>query len=193
MRRPRLPARPAVRLLALALVATLSACGGSSGDPTRQSLLRTIGLRQPPPDEFLVVERKPLEMPPSLRELPPPTPGGVNRVDPQPLEDASALLSNAGRPVASAAPSPGETAFLATTGADAADPAVRDTLVAEDAALKEGGQRYGLRTFFGRQTFDPYRTEVLDPQAETQRLREQGVATPAAPPPPPPPDGFKLF
>jgi hypothetical protein len=178
-----------------ALIAALfvSACGGGSGDPQRQSILRTVGLRQPPPDEFLVVERRPLTLPTNLSDLPPPDPGGRNIVDPHPREEVSALLNGAGTPVpASGALSPGETAFVAAAGGDGVDPAIRATLAAEDVALREV-RRYALQTLFGQRTYDPYREELLDPFVETGRLRAAGVQTPAAPPPPPPPDRSRLF
>ncbi|GIX12506.1 MAG: hypothetical protein KatS3mg118_0465 [Paracoccaceae bacterium] len=184
----------AIRLTVLTgLVALLAACGTGSGDPQRQSLLRAIGLRQPAPDEFLVVERKPLEMPPALNALPPPDPGGVNRVDPQPRAEVNALLRGAGTRVDQTAPSPGEQALLARIGADAADPAIRSTLGQEDARLQAQRGRYAIRSLFGRQTYDPYADQVLDPYAELERLRAAGVPTPAAPPPPPPPDRSRLF
>lgn len=178
----------------VALAVLVAGCSGGSGDPQRQGILRSIGLRQPPPDEFLVLERKRLEMPPALTELPPPNPDGVNRVDPRPREEVNALLKGAGLTAArEVGPSPGETALLAGTGADTADPAIRATLAAEDQALQSGQGRYALRTVLGRRTWDPYRNQVLDPHEELQRLRAQGVPTPAAPPPPPKPEGIRLF
>ncbi|HEU0220621.1 MAG TPA: DUF3035 domain-containing protein, partial [Paracoccaceae bacterium] len=162
-----------------ALLALLSACSGS-GDPQRQSILRAIGLRQPPPDEFLVVERRPLEMPGSFSDLPPPNPAGVNRVDPQPRAEVNALLIGTATPVVPQNPqnsalaasqnpnpapdqlSPGEEALLVTMGAPGADPAIRERLTTEDAELREGGVRYAFRSILGQPTYDPYREEVLD-------------------------------
>ncbi|MEM8741052.1 MAG: DUF3035 domain-containing protein [Pseudomonadota bacterium] len=176
------PARTTFLGLAAALMA-LTACGSQNTE--RQSLLRSVGLRQPPPDEFLVVERRPLEMPPDIAALPRPDPDGINRVDPQPREEVTSLLSGDSTVPArqeTGPLSPGEQALLAQSNVEAADPAIRASLAEEDRALTEDDQRYGLRTFFGRRTFDPYREEVLDPFEETQRLRAAGVQTPAAPP-----------
>ncbi len=181
---PRLGPRAALGAAALAL---LAACGGSE-EGERQSVLRTIGLRQPAPDEFLVVERRPLVLPGSYTELPPPQPEGTNRVDPQPRDEVVALLG--GAPAAARATSgtsAGTQALLSSTGAGATDPAIRRTVDAEDAVTAtEGSGQYGLNSIFGRRLNDPYQDDVLDANAELERLRAEGVAAPAAPPPPPP-------
>jgi hypothetical protein len=179
--------------LVLALAASLAACSTGSGDPARQGLLRTIGLRQPPPDEFLVVERKPIVIPPDLTDLPPPDPDGINRTDPQPQADVAALLAGAAAPATSAAPSVGEIALLDETGAAVADPGVREVLAAEDTAERSNSSRFAIRSLFGRPLVDPYRDELLDPEEETLRLRQQGLQTPAAPPPPEKQSGLTLF
>jgi hypothetical protein len=118
----------------------------------------------------------------------------VNRVDPQPRSDVTALLAGAGTPVESTASlSPGQQRLLARTGADSADPAIRGTLGQEDTTLMSQRGRYGIRNLFGRPTFDPYAGQVLDPFEEVERQREAGIQTPAAPPPPTPPDRSRLF
>ncbi|MEM9047717.1 MAG: DUF3035 domain-containing protein [Pseudomonadota bacterium] len=174
-----------IGLGAAGLLVLLGACGSQNTE--RESLLRTAGLRQPPPDEFLVVERKPLEIPGSLTSLPLPDPEGINRVDPQPREEVTSLLSgDATLPQRSAEGplSPGEAALLALSGEDAVEPEIRATLQSEDRDLVASGRIYGLDTFFGVPTNDPYRQEVLDPFTEVERLRAEGVQTPAAPPQP---------
>jgi hypothetical protein len=44
------------------------------------------------PDEFAIVPNKPLETPEDMAALPEPTPGGANRADQTPLQDAVAAL-----------------------------------------------------------------------------------------------------
>lgn len=166
----------------LALIVLIAACSSQTGE--RQSLLRTVGLRQPPPDEFLVVERRPLELPPDTRALPPPDPEGINRTDPQPREEVTALLVGPEAQAPAAEVSPGQRALLERAGVPSADPGIRAALQAEDDAVQNQRGQYALRTFLGRRTFDPYGDQVLDPFEETERLREEGVATPAAPPRP---------
>jgi hypothetical protein len=169
-----------MRKAALPLIAAVLIAGcGSSGR-------EAIGLRVPPPDEFLVVSRKPFAVPADLTALPPPSPGAPSRVDPDPVAQAQAAL--AGRPVeaAGAAPSAGEASLLAASGAAAADPDIRRTLVAEAPAPE---RRFGLDSLFGfpiDQTGGAESGERVDATAEAARLRAQGVAAPVAPAPPPP-------
>ena len=81
------PKRLALPMLLIATVG-LSACGGYERDIT----LRKIRNTSNGPDEFTIVPGKPLEAPPSLTELPPPTPGAGNRTDQQPQADAVVAL-----------------------------------------------------------------------------------------------------
>ncbi|WP_170317637.1 DUF3035 domain-containing protein [Paroceanicella profunda] len=167
--------------LALMLALGVAACGdGGTGE--RQSLLRSAGLRQAPPDEFLVVQRNKLEMPGSYSSLPPPNPEGRNLVDPQPEQEVATLLSGAGAAGATrgGALSPGQTALMASAGTPA--PGIRQTVQVEDSAREGGSDNYGLSSFMGYSFNDPYEDEILDPGPEAQRLRDQGVMTPAAPP-----------
>ncbi|WP_157982154.1 DUF3035 domain-containing protein [Oceanicella sp. SM1341] len=169
--------------MVLLMALGVAACGdGGTGE--RQSLLRMAGLRQPPPDEFLVVERRPLEMPGTYSALPAPNPAGHNRVDPQPERDVASLLSEAGATSGSAASavplSPGQSALMASAGT--AEPGIRQTVAAEDAQREAGAGNYGLSSFMGYRFDDPYREDVLDPGEEAERLRAEGVRTPAAPP-----------
>lgn len=165
--------RPALlRLLpALILAATLPACGGE--------FRRTVGLDAPPPDEFLVVSRRPLAMPSDLETLPPPQPGAPSRVDPDPSAQAQGAL--AGRPASRpAAPSPGEAALAARVGE--AEPDIRERTTAE---LPAPQRRFLFDSLFGYEfEQDPgVADERLDPAEEARRLREQGVAAPTPPEP----------
>lgn len=180
-----------------AAVLLLSACGEREDERQRQGLLRTIGLTQPPPDEFLVVERRPLQMPAAYNELPAPAPGTRNLVEPTPEADVTNLLKGAGTGTnVDTSDSAGEAELLARAGANEADPTIRETVNAEDSdAAERATNRYGLATVFGRRTSDPYAEEALDPDAENARLKREGVTTPAAPPPPEEPKSneFTLF
>ncbi|MEO0999243.1 MAG: DUF3035 domain-containing protein [Pseudomonadota bacterium] len=177
----RIPAR-----IALASTALLLAACSDGGE--RESLLTTIGLRQTAPDEFMVVERRPLTMPGDLTALPTPVPGAPNRVDPRPQQETIVALTGQDPDTMysadTAGRSAGEDALVTALGADV-DPTARDSLAAEQAELR--GQRpYGLRTVFGRPTFDPNASELLDPEEETRRLQAQGLRTPSAPQAPEP-------
>jgi hypothetical protein len=161
------------------LVLAVAGCGGA------EKFRDAVGLNTPPPDEFLVVSRAPLQMPPRLDALPPPQPGAPSRVDPNPKAQAQAAL--AGRPVPQgAAPSGGEQALLAAAGP--ADPAVRGAIRAETAATRPE-RRFGLDSFFGfpinQNPGAP--TDRLDPREEAERLRTTGAAVPVVPPDAPAP------
>ena len=144
----RLTHLPSPRAGAIALLAVsgvwLSACGG---------VREAVGLETPAPDEFAVVTKAPLVMPPDYT-LRPPQPGVAGAGDVVPSEVArDALVTGVGgtpasspapvttttapAPTASPAPaaapaeapqptnSPGQSALLNAAGADRADPNIR--------------------------------------------------------------------
>lgn len=178
-RAPRATRRALGRLMgAAALGAGLLALPGCGGGDLRQSM----GLVTPPPDEFLVVARRPLEMPPDLAALPPPQAGAPSRVEPNPALDAQAALGLSPRAASEvpAAASRSEAALLAAAGAEAADGDIRERLGAEAPAPE---RRFGLDTLFGIPIVqDPQaEAERLDPAAEARRLREAGLPAPLPP------------
>lgn len=123
----------AVALLATAAM-TLSACGSGTKE--------MLGLTKKAPDEFAVVPRAPLSMPPNFN-LRPPQPG-----EPRPQEEAPSVAarkelfgSQAGAGVASGSGAlgedEGETLLLARVGADKADPNIRRVIEEESSALAQ--------------------------------------------------------
>jgi hypothetical protein len=98
-------------IIALALAAALSGCGGSDG------FKKTFGLTATPPDAFQVGTEPPLSLPPELGQLPPPNPG-----QPRPQQtDAAQEGLNALSPASAITPPPasgsqGEQAFLNQAG-----------------------------------------------------------------------------
>ncbi|MEM9010019.1 MAG: DUF3035 domain-containing protein [Pseudomonadota bacterium] len=166
-----------VVLLGTALL--VSACsGGVTGDG--QSVLTSLGLRQTAPDEFMVVERKPLVMPPSFSALPSPQPGMPNRVDPRPQQETIVALTGQASTGEADLMSDGQRALLTAAGTEGIDPNIRDVMSQENAAAT-APRSYGIRRIFGRATEDPYSNDALDPTEEMQRQRAQGAQTPAAP------------
>ncbi|MDG4650544.1 DUF3035 domain-containing protein [Roseibacterium sp. SDUM158017] len=131
------------------------------------------------PDEFAVLPTAPLEMPENFAELPEPTPGARNRVDPDPERDAIAALGgNASR---GAAASGGLVSYVSRFGVS---PDIRPTLAAEDERFRQRNDGRILERMFGTTVyFSAYRAQALDRYAELERLRRMGVRTPAAPPP----------
>jgi len=134
----------------------------------------------PGPDEFGIVPNRPLEQPENLSALPPPTPGGANRSDQNPVADAVAALG--GRPGAAAGPVQGPQLIQYATRFGVNEN-IRGQLALEDREFRT--QRTGrvLEQVFNVNTyFRAYARQSLDQYDELQRLRQAGVRTPAAPP-----------
>jgi hypothetical protein len=163
-------------ILATSAFAVLSACGGG-GDG-----LRNLDTELAGPDEFSVLPSQPLTIPDQL-SLPPPTPGGANRTDRNPAGDAIAVLG--GNPAAERAGGiPAQDAALVAFAArEGSDPAIRQTLAEEDAALR--GRAGGGLNLLGRDQYYPaYARFALDAYEEMARLSAAGIAVPSAPPVP---------
>jgi hypothetical protein len=157
----------AVRCVVLGLaLASLAACG--EGD-TR----KILGLDKKAPDEFKIVSRAPLSLPPDY-SLRPPTPGAV-----RPQEQAipqRALAAVTGAPSGtssrqgSASASTGENALLAHLGTDRSNPNIREILERDTTSLADEDTTFMDRLMFWRAPDD--RSPVVDAQRESQRLRE---------------------
>lgn len=132
---------------------------------------KALGYDKAPPDEFRIVSRAPLSLPPDYA-LRPPQPG-ASRPQEQSSQQAArqALLGNtAARPVAPEGASPGEAALLARVGAPRTDPRIRELVDRESSALAEADRTFFDRLVFWRKEDEP--GMVVDPQREAQRLRE---------------------
>lgn len=139
------------------------------------NLRQQIGLDKQVPDEFRIVSRPPLSMPPDFA-LRPPQPGA-----PRPQEEAVVdrarqtvfrVEPSATQPTRDlpAAASGGETALLRQAGADRADPKIRETLTREGIGAEQPERGLVERLAFWRSAPQP--GIVVDPQKEAQRLRE---------------------
>ena len=159
--------------VALVGAVLLLAAGGC--DTTVQEQLG-IGTRQP--DEFQVVRRAPLVIPPDATP-PPPRPGATAAAQPDPAAEPRGLLTGedaAAEPrTAGGSLRPGEQALLAQSPIRA-DPGIRNKIVAENAELARLDRRLFLYILnFQRAQFEP-KDRVLDPAAEAARLRGAGAA-----------------
>lgn len=171
-RRPVQGNRPAARRFvwgqiacAMLALAVASGCGDTR---------KVLGLDKQTPDEFRIVNRAPLSLPPDYA-LRVPEPGAVRPQEKTIPERAIAAIT--GTPVSavsgSGAPDPadpGETAFLQRLGADRAQPDIRATLERENSSLVTEDQNFLDSLMFWRKAED--RSPVVDPQREAQRLRE---------------------
>ncbi|MDJ0627817.1 MAG: DUF3035 domain-containing protein [Rhodobacter sp.] len=165
-------------LLVLAVGLALTACDRTS----EPRLLNTVSSTQGP-DEFAILPNKPLEQPENFTDLPPPRPGGRNRVDATPVEDAVAALG--GRPSAlNAGGIPSSDAGLVRAASRyGVERGIRQQLAAEDLAFRRRNDGRILERLFNVNVyFRAYERQSLDKYAELERFRRLGVRTPAAPP-----------
>lgn len=150
------------------------------------SVSDSLGLNPQGPDEFTVVAKAPLVMPPDFA-LRPPTPGAPRPQEIQVQQQArAALLAQpaGGGPAPAAGPAllgvdpgaegqprtAGEVALLGNAGAANADPGIRALVDFENAQLLQQGQGFLEQVLFWQQ--QP--TAVIDPMAEAERLRAEG-------------------
>ena len=165
------------RVLALGgLVLALPACEGVRDQ---------LGLNKSSPDEFRVVSRAPLTLPPDF-SLRAPEPGAprpqvgtasqqakraVFRVDDQQAGSAAASTANSGRSL-------GESSLLKAAGADEVEPDIRLIVDRETDRVNEESEDFINRLVFWRDS-DPY-GQVVDPGEEAKRLRENAALGKAA-------------
>jgi hypothetical protein len=132
-----------------------------------------IGLGKKAPDEFSVVTKAPLVMPPDFT-LRPPRPGAEGAQETQPRQLAREAL--VGRPsviVDRNLSSPGEAALLSKAGATNVDPSIRETINRETTQLVQKERSFADALLFWRKP-DPPGT-VIDAEKEQQRLRENAA------------------
>ncbi|WP_029011003.1 DUF3035 domain-containing protein [Azospirillum halopraeferens] len=162
------PRRRTVRPLLVAAIAALALAGCSD-------VRRSIGLDRTSPDEFAVVSRAPLTLPPDMR-LPAPRPGAARPNEPSPTAVAEATVfgtggvRQGGRSAGSDGPgSTGESALLSRAGADRVDPRIRATVDQETTQLIIADRSWVDSLLFWQTQEAPY--SVVDPTKEAQRLR----------------------
>ena len=157
---------PALALAVVALGTVLSGCSN-----VRQS----FGLDRTVPDEFAVVPRAPLAMPPEFGGLPPPQPGVARPQEGTARDRAQAVVLGA-EPTAAAATavqprgtqSVGEAAFLSVAGAGGALPDIRRVVDQETADLLVADQQFIDRLIFWQE--QPTPGIIVDPEAEAARI-----------------------
>ncbi len=143
----------------VAVLILATAIGGCDRRPSDgRGLLERLSNRGGP-DELATVPQKPLEPPSDFSQLPEPLPGTGNRADLTPGIDV--VVAMTGSAPSNAASASGDSLFLAEIKQ-------RAGTVPDD-----GFGWFGL--FDGR-------GDLLDAQAELERLRAMGIRTPAAPP-----------
>ena len=161
------------RTCAVGCLISLAAMSSGCSD-----LRSAFGLEKHSPDEFKVVRRAPLSMPPEFG-LRPPTPGAARPQERSIRQEARQTVfrgeeeettvalpqgtDEAGRTA-------GEVALLNKAGAAKPDPGIRRLVNQETTSLAEEDQNLVERLMFWRDK--PVYGSVVDPEKETQRIRE---------------------
>lgn len=152
------------------LAVTLGAC---------DTLREQVGLTKQSPDEFQVVTKAPLVIPPDFN-LRPPQPGATGPGDAQPRANAQAALlgQQSSRAAAPAQSSAGESALLSASGANRADPNIRQVLAQEATPFAERDRGFVDRILFWQRPAQQQAAQgpVVDPRAERERLRQNAQA-----------------
>ena len=180
------------RVVTLALIggfaAALSAC---------DSIRESAGIGKDTPDEFAVVTKAPLVIPPDFN-LHPPAPGAAAANQVEPTQAAqSALFSADPATVAASLPanmSNGERFLLANARVQDADPTIRQEIAADAGNLRSSDDSFTDNLLFSGSSTAPGSVPV-DADAEARRIeaaRAAGAAAPSTAPaptaPPPPPE-----
>lgn len=135
-----------------------------------------IGIGKQSPDEFAVVTRAPLSMPPDFG-LRPPRPGVDRPQEVKITDSARDLVVKSADPNAStrsvSTASLGETALLSKAGATNPDPNIRREINRESSILATEDDSFTDRLIFWQSRPEP--GSIVDAQAETKRLRENAA------------------
>ena len=137
-----------------------------------QDARQTLGIEKQAPDEYLVVERAPLSLPPNF-DLRPPTPGAIRSqyVDLRRQAERILLGLTDGSP---SGRSTGEMALLAGAGATNIDGGIRQTIDRENGEyMVEDGRFVDDLMFWEGDEDDEL---IVDPVAEAERLRRNASA-----------------
>ena len=166
-------------LLTLPLAFALLAPAVAGCNNTKEML----GLTKRSPDEFQVVSRAPLSMPPDF-SLRPPTPGAPRPQEGTTTQQAQQIVTgdrptstlqpdqipSIGEGESTSAESAGESAFLQSASITGIDPNIRKIVNEETTADQDASQTFLDDLIFWRAP-EPYGT-VVDPVAEQKRLQE---------------------
>lgn len=149
-------------LVTLLAAGSLSACSNAK---------ESLGLTRSSPDEFAVVKRAPLELPPDY-SLRPPSPGAP-RPQEQAMDDqARETVFGSDEGARKAAPASGEAALLQEAGATQTDPNIRRVIDRESNIVDESNKPVAER-LFGIKTGDSKDPTIIDPKEESARLKAQ--------------------
>ena len=165
-----------------------------------QSLKDAAGGGKDSPDEFAVVTKAPLVIPPDFN-LKPPAPGTAPTNQIEPTQAAQNALFNADpATVAATLPatmSPGERYLLGAAGVQNTDPTIRQQIASDTSGMRGADDSFTNDVLFWQAPPDGAGSKPVDADAEARNLdaAHAGGSAPATPPngtrppsPPPPAD-----
>ena len=173
-------------IVQLALVCTVAISGAGCS-----SLRSAAGQGKDAPDEFAVVTKAPLVIPPDFN-LRPPAAGAAPTNQLEPTQAAQAALFSADPSTFTASlpasMSTGEKSLLVAAGAQNADPGIRQEIAADARATRAADDSFTNTLLFGSTA--PSGTAPVDADAEARRIDAQkaGGSAPAPAPAAPPPE-----
>jgi hypothetical protein len=146
---------------------SLAGCGGDS-------LQDTLGYGKSAPDEFAIVTKAPLVIPPDY-SLRPPQPGAPRpqEMEIQPSLGAQrALIGENALAEAGEGNSQGEQVLLEQTGATEADPRIRQVVNAETRSLVERDKTFVDSVIFWKEPGPAPDEKLVNPAEESQRIQQ---------------------
>ena len=151
------------RFLGLAVLSTLAlgAC---------ESAQEQLGLTRQAPDEFKVVKRAPLEIPPTYT-LRPPSPGAPRPQEQETVEQARQSVFGEEVGSQQSLPSSSEGILLQQAGANQIDPGIRQKVDKESAELVDEDQPV-FDKLMNLGSDAPAHADVVDAKKETERLQK---------------------
>lgn len=165
----KLLARSTTLVICCGLALALAGCG--------DNVRRSLGLTKQSPDEFRVVSRAPLAVPPSFN-LRPPAPGSQRPQEATARDQARQAVFRApgSEQTAAATVAPaddsltaGERSLLSQAGAGTSDPNIRQIVDRETREINDESRNFADMLIFWKEPEPNY--EVIDPAAEARRLR----------------------
>jgi len=141
-----------------------------------ESIRQAAGITKEPPDEFAVVTKSPLVIPPDFN-LRPPKPGASPTNQTSPTVAAQAALFG-DDPAAAAAAIPGnysqeERILLANSGGANVDHSIRKQIASDAKDMEATDDSFTDELLF--RTSDPYKGAPLNADAEAQRIHDAGA------------------
>lgn len=161
-------------LLSIALIGTACALTACDGGEVRE----TLGITRDAPDEFVVVSRPPLSVPPEF-DLKPPQPGAISPQESTRNRAKSAVLGGAVPETAvdsvsiSDAASSADATFFKKLSIDNADPEIRQVLGVDQTKKPDTS---GAKSLLEKLTKTQGDQPVVDAKKEAERLRNNKKA-----------------